>query len=260
MRSAPGFAATIARLSSEDDPKTPEAAPETAPAPDPATAPERLIANAARMGVAIDAAQARTLLAYLDAVLDETTRVNLTGIHDREEAIVRHLLDSLSVVAVWQKLRPGKSPRGVLDLGTGGGFPGVPLAVVWPDTTVVLADARAKKVRAVERCLDMAPVENADPVAGRGGELQQVDPSYRGAFDLCVARAVGRAGPMLRECHRLVSKNGLVFVMKGPDVPRDELEEAASEAAKRRFRVLPWRKTDVPGLQRRTMLVFERKA
>ncbi len=210
------------------------------------------------MDVTLDAAQARRLLEYLDAVLDETTRVNLTGIKDRDEAIVKHLLDSLSVVSVWQKLQPGKTPKRVLDLGTGGGFPGVPLGVVWPDAQVVIADARAKKVRAVERCLEMAPVFNIEPVAGRGGELPHVDFRYRGAFNLCVARAVGRAGPMIRECHRLLTRGGVLFVMKGPEVATDELDEAIAEAKKRHMRVLPWRKTNVPGLQRRTMLLYDK--
>ena len=101
-------------------------------------------------------------------MLDENTRINLTGVRDREDAIVRHLVDSLSVVSVWHRIAGPTAPRRVLDVGTGGGFPGAVLAVAWPRTEVLLIDGTGKKIRAVARCLEAAGIDNAEALPAGG--------------------------------------------------------------------------------------------
>ena len=206
----------------------------------------------------LSAEQAERLLAYLDAVLDENTRVNLTGIRDRADAVVRHLIDSLSLVGVWRAVAGEGPPRRVLDVGTGGGFPGAPLAVVWPETPCLLIDSTGKKVRAVERTLGAAEIPNARALQVRGEQLAGLYPRRRRSFDLVVARAVGRTARLLGECRELVAPGGRLLVMKGPEPPADELDEAAEAAPGAGLVLDSVQETAVPGLDRRKVLVYTR--
>jgi 16S rRNA (guanine527-N7)-methyltransferase len=225
---------------------------------DPALA--KLIKGAKALDVSLTDEQGLKLLAYLDAMLDENTRVNLTAIRDRDEGIVRHLLDSLSLVEVWRDVSGDRPPRRVLDLGTGGGFPGLPLAVVWPRTEVFLVDSTGKKIRAIERALEaIGGVPNARPLQARGNQLRSVEPRLKYGVDLAVARAVGRTEKVLPEFRGLISKGGWIFSMKGPEPPHDEVKAAQRVAAGLRFEVPRPRETSVPELLARTVLVYRRK-
>jgi len=192
-------------------------------------------------------------------VLDVNERLNLTSVRGRDDAVVRHLLDSLSIVPVWRDVRGDAPPRRVLDLGTGGGFPGAPLAVAWPSARVLLIDGTGKKARAVAECLARAGVANAEAIQARGADLPKLRPDSRGAFDLCVARAVGPAEELVAELAPLVATGGFVFLMKGPNTSADEIAAGEREAKRRGLVALPTRTTDVPGLERRMVLVYARR-
>jgi 16S rRNA (guanine527-N7)-methyltransferase len=207
--------------------------------------------------VPLDATARARLLAYLDAVLDVNRTLNLTSVRTRDDAVVRHLLDSLSAAAAWHALAGPVSPARVLDLGTGGGFPGAVLAVVWPAAHVLMIDATGKKVRAVAGCLASAGIRNAETLHARGTDLVRQRPQARGSFDLCVARAVGVAAELVRELAPLVAPGGLALLMKGaPSI--EEVESGAREAVRRGLVVLPPHAVDVPGLDRRAVLAYGR--
>ena len=169
---------------------------------------------------------------------------------------MRHLLDSLSVVPIWHELAGAASPRGVLDLGTGGGFPGAVLAIAWPHAQVLMVDSTGKKARAVSQALATAGVENATARAVRGEQMPALLPETRGAFDLCVARAVGPAEGLVREFAPLVARGGRIFLMKGPNTSAEEIAAGAREAERQGLTVEPSRTADVPGLERRLVLVY----
>lgn len=220
---------------------------------------ERLMDGARSMGIELPADRAALLIAYLDAFLDENTRVNLTAITDREEAVVRHVLDSLSVVPVWHELEGPAPPRTVVDLGTGGGFPAIPLAVMWPEARVIACDGRGKKVQAIERALaDAGGPSNVEPRNERVEQMAGLHREMKGTVDLLVARAVGPTANVLKAASRLMRRGGLVFSMKGTP-PDDEVEDAANLAAKIRFAPLRPRTTSVPLLLARTVLVYRRQ-
>lgn len=220
---------------------------------------ERLRVGADELGVSLSPGAAEQLLAYLDVMLAANERLNLTAIRDRDDALVRHLLDSLSIVPIWHDLAGAAPPSRLLDLGTGGGFPGAPLAVVWPETRALLIDGTGKKVRAVAECLAEAGIGNAEALQSRGADLPRVRPGSKGAFDLVVARAVSRSANVIHETWKLLAPGGRLLVMKGPEVGRDELGPAEEEARRRGLVPEPWRKTAVPGLERRTVLVYARR-
>ncbi len=223
------------------------------------TAPRLLDAGAEALGVPLSPEQVARLLAYLDAMLEVNRHLNLTSIRDRDEAVVRHLLDSLSVVPVWHAVAGAAPPRRLLDLGTGGGFPGVPLAVVWPETDALLVDGTGKKARAVAACLESTGIGNAEALQARGEQLHAIRKDTAGAIDLCVARAVSRADGVVRNTRRLIAPGGCIFVMKGPTVDDEERVKAEKAARGAGLAPEPPQHTNVPGLERRTVLVYAKR-
>jgi 16S rRNA (guanine527-N7)-methyltransferase len=191
-------------------------------------------------------------------MLEINRSLNLTSIRDRGDAVVKHVLDSLSVVPVWRDVAGDKPPRRVIDLGTGGGYPGSVLAVAWPTARVLMIDSTGKKVRAVAQCLAAATIANAEAHQARGEQLPALRRETRSAFDLCVARAVGPAEGLVREFAPLVAKGGRIFLMKGPNTSAEEIDAAKAEAKRHGLTVEPQRTADVPGLERRLVLVYRR--
>jgi 16S rRNA (guanine527-N7)-methyltransferase len=196
------------------------------------------------------------MLRYLERVLEINRELNLTAVRDREDAVLRHLLDSLSATAVWRDVAGRDAPRRFLDLGTGGGFPGAVLAAAWPASRGLLVDGTGKKVRAVADALAAAGIGNAEALQARGADLPKLRPDVRASFDLCIARAVGDADALVREFAPLVAPGGFVLLMKGPEPPREEIEAGEREARRRGLRVLPPRTAAVPGLDARKVLVY----
>lgn len=177
---------------------------------------------------------------------------------DREDAVTRHLLDALSLLPIWREITKTGSPRRFLDLGTGGGFPGAVLAVAWPASKSLLVDSTGKKVKAVAGALADVGITNAEAFQCRGEQMPALRPQALRKFDLCVARAVGPADVLVREMEPFVAPNGLLLAMKGPEPPAEEVAAAARDARYRKLDVLPARHTDVPGLERRTVLAYRR--
>lgn len=172
---------------------------------------ERLEEGCRRLGLEVAGERLQRMVDYLLWVLEANRRVNLTAISDPEEAVELHLLDSLTGLP-W--LPAGPEPVQVVDIGTGGGFPGVPLALARPESLrVLLVDAQGRRVRALEEGLRRLGVGNAVPVHARAEELGRG--GLRERCDAAVARAVGSlpvvaeyALPLLRPGGRLVAYRG----------------------------------------------------
>ena len=166
------------------------------------TDPAALVSKAKAMGVAIDESAAALLLAYLDAMLTVNEHINLTGVRDREQAVVLHALDSLAFGLTESR------PSHALDLGTGNGFPGVAVAMLHPRTSVVLLDRTAKKIRAIGACLLTARIQGVETATVDAAQAPGLHKEMRGAFDLVVARAVGAPAEMAQMAKPLLSQKG----------------------------------------------------
>ncbi|MCC6095823.1 MAG: 16S rRNA (guanine(527)-N(7))-methyltransferase RsmG [Eubacterium sp.] len=142
-------------------------------------------------------------------MLVETNKVmNLTAITDFDEVIVKHFLDSLSIV----KLKPirtllSKDHAKVIDVGTGAGFPGIPLAIAFPNVQFTLADALLKRVRYLNTLTEALNLTNVENIQARA-ELLGRDSDYREQFDLAVSRAVANLSPLCEYCIPLVKPGG----------------------------------------------------
>lgn len=168
----------------------------------PATDPTALVAAARATGLELPLVVAERVARYLDAMLEENTRVNLTAIRDPEHALWLHAVDSLAVLRAIDEL-----PRAVFDLGTGNGFPGVAAAAAWPDARVVLCDRTRKKVDAVGRALERAGIR-AEPLWLDAGQVRAQRPELLGAFDAVLARAVADPLTVARTALPLLAPGG----------------------------------------------------
>ena len=189
------------------------------------------------MGVELDSQQASTLLAHLDLVDEWSARMNLTAIRERPQQLTKHVLDSLSV-APW--LRGSR----VADVGSGAGFPGIPLAVARPELQFALIESTGKKCRFLEHAKDTLGLANVEVVQSRA---ETYKPTVR--FDTVLARAVGPVADLVRNGGALVAGGGRILAMKGR-YPADELERRLNG-----WKVVAVHKLHVPGLGEERHLV-----
>lgn len=158
---------------------------------------------------------------YMKGILDWNERINLTAIKDRDEFIRKHFIDSL-LCANSEEYKNGKK---ILDLGTGGGFPGVPLAIISPDKDFILMDSLRKKLKVVEELSNIIGLRNISVLHGRAEELAR-NKDYRENFDVCVSRAVANLSVLLEYTLPFVRVDGTLIAFKGPDVD-NELKDAS---------------------------------
>ena len=170
----------------------------------------------------IDCAEEKTeiLERYMEEVLEWNEKVNLTAITDREEFIQKHLVDSLLCAETIEFT----ASSSICDVGTGGGFPGVPLAVCYPDKEFVLMDSLAKRIRIVQQICDELGINNVRAVHGRAEDLAR-NGDYRDSFDLCVSRAVANMRVLCEYCMPFVKIGGSFIAYKGPDC-ESEIDDA----------------------------------
>ena len=174
-----------------------------------------LMEGARAFGLDLDEAQAAKLTAHLDLVDEWGERMNLTAIRERSQQVTKHVLDSLSV-APWLK---GKR---VADIGSGAGFPGIPLAIVRPDVHFALVESTGKKCRFLEHVRDTLGLTNVEVVQSRAEAYR---PELR--FDTVLARAVGPVVDLVKNAGPLVAGGGRLLAMKGR-YPEEDLARKLS--------------------------------
>ena len=220
-----------------------------------------LLADRARaMGLALDDRQLERLALFADCLRDGNTRINLTAITDVEGIVLKHFLDSMAVWPALSRelgdLRDGDR-LAVLDVGTGAGLPGIPLAILDPDIQLTLLDGTLRKVdflTAACKTLDMTEVA---VVHGRAEELGR-QPAFREQFPVVVARGLAPLPTLLEYLVPLTGVGGLCLAYKGPNLPV-ELQAARPALQVLRVdveRVIP---VHVPGLDATRRVAVFRK-
>lgn len=166
-----------------------------------------LRAGAAKLGLELDEHTQSQLLAYVELLFKWNKVYNLTAIRDKSEMVSHHLLDSLAVVP---HLWPGRW----LDVGSGGGMPGLVLAIVKPDWQFTLLDSNTKKTGFVQQAVIELGLKN---VSVHSGRVEEWHPEYR--FDGIISRAFAELGDFLAVSRHLISPNGRWAAMKGQPEP-----------------------------------------
>lgn len=206
----------------------PPRAPLPLPSPPPLEPPADFRERLAALGVTLDAAAIARLGDYLARLLAMNERVNLTRITDPTEVWTRHALDALGLVPHLADLPAGAR---VLDVGSGGGVPGVPVAIARPDLRVTLMEATEKKaafLRAVSEAMGLSQV---DVVTGRAEQLATT--GLRGRFDVVTARAVAAIAALLPWTAPFARAGGRLLFIKGERAPQ-ELADAKRELQRHR--------------------------
>ena len=181
----------------------------------------QIIVELNRVGVECNEQQAETLWKYMENILLWNKSVNLTAIKDEDDFIIKHFVDSLTA----NNLPEMKTASHIIDVGTGGGFPGIPLSILNPYKQFVLLDSLAKRLKIIDEISSSLSIMNATTVHGRSEDIGR-NPMYRERFDLCVSRAVADLSVLSEYCLPFVSLGGSFVAYKGFDV-EEELGRAA---------------------------------
>ncbi len=157
---------------------------------------------------------------YMELLLDWNGKMNLTAITDEREIVIKHFLDSASCL----KIEGFSDSRRMIDVGTGAGFPGLPLRILDSNGEWVLADALGKRVKFLQEVIDKLELSGISAIHSRAEELGR-DSVLRESFDLAVSRAVANLAVLSEYCLPLLSVGGIFLSMKGPKADK-EIEEA----------------------------------
>ncbi len=164
--------------------------------------------------------QIEQFLKYYEILVETNKVMNLTAITEFDEVIEKHFLDSLSLVRVFDLNRNVK----ILDLGTGAGFPGIPLKITFPEIDIVLADSLNKRVKFLNEVVETLQLNQAETVHGRAEELAK-NKKYREQFDLCTSRAVANLSSLSEYCIPFVKEGGRFISYKSGEI-EEEVDQA----------------------------------
>ena len=175
-----------------------------------------LISKAKEIGVKVSPAQAEQFQIYLDLLLERNTVMNLTAITDPEEAVIKHFVDSLSIV----KVNGFDNVTTIIDVGTGAGFPGIPLKIVFPEVKITLLDSLNKRIKFLNAVIDELELENIETIHGRAEDFSKKE-DYREQYDLCVSRAVANLATLSEYCLPYVKVGGCFIPYKSGEIDEE---------------------------------------
>ena len=164
--------------------------------------------------------QIEQFLKYYEILVETNKVMNLTAITEFDEVIEKHFLDSLSLVRVFDLNINVK----ILDLGTGAGFPGIPLKITFPEIDIVLADSLNKRVKFLNEVVETLQLKQVETVHGRAEELAK-NKKYREQFDLCTSRAVANLSSLSEYCIPFVKEGGRFISYKSGEI-EEEVDQA----------------------------------
>ena len=207
---------------------------------------QRLAEGATALGLNLSAAQHAQLLAYLDLLAKWTKVYNLTAVRDPAEMLTHHLLDSLAVIAPLVRHTQGGAAR-VLDVGSGGGLPGVVIAICCPEMSVACVDAVAKKAAFVQQAAGVLGLSNLRGVHARVESITE-------PYDVITSRAFATLADFTQWSAGSLGEDGVWMAMKGKH-PTDEMAGLPPSVA-----VFHVEQLTVPGLNAERCLIWMRPA
>lgn len=171
-------------------------------------------------GIELTEKQIQQFMTYKDVLLEWNQKMNLTAIEDEKEIIIKHFLDSLSCVKSGVIKPTGK----FIDVGTGAGFPGIPLKIIFPNIDLTLLDSLNKRIGFLKEVGNQLGLDDIEYVHGRAEDFGQ-NRDYREKFDYALARAVAPLNILLEYCLPFVKVEGYFICQKGKQLS-EELEES----------------------------------
>lgn len=178
-----------------------------------------LIEGCRKVGVDIDDAKAEAFLKYKDLLIEWNKKINLTSITEEKDIIIKHFIDSIAIIK-YIKLTNKK----VIDIGTGAGFPGIPLKIIDNSIEVTLVDSLNKRIIFLNEVIQQLNLKNIFSIHSRAEDLG-INNNYREKYDICVSRAVANLSTLCEYSLPLVNVGGVFISQKGPNI-EDELNES----------------------------------
>ena len=175
-----------------------------------------LIRGCESLKLPLTEAKQEQLIRYYEYMTEKNKVMNLTAITDFQEVLIKHFLDSLSAAAYIDLT----GPKRVIDVGTGAGFPGIPLKIMFPDLEILLLDSLNKRVVFLQETIELLKLKKISAVHGRAEEAA-MKKEYREQYDYCLSRAVSNLATLAEYCLPFVKKNGLMVSYKSGDVQNE---------------------------------------
>lgn len=160
-------------------------------------------------GTELQDLQVQQLLQYKDILLEWNEKINLTAIEEDRDVIIKHYIDSLSILPFLEDKN-----RKMIDIGTGAGFPGIPVKIAYGNLDITLLDSLDKRVKFLTEVINSLQLKGIKAVHGRAEDFG-VRPEFREKYDIAVARAVAALPVLLEYCLPFVKVGGIFIAMKG---------------------------------------------
>lgn len=184
---------------------------------------DKLIAikeEAGKIGVVLSDKQVNQFMKYYDMLIEKNKVMNLTAITEFDDVLIKHFIDSLCIVKAFDMTKDIR----LLDLGTGAGFPGIPIKIAFPNVEIILMDSLNKRLKFLNEVIQELDLKNIETVHGRAEETGNNN-LYREKFDICVSRAVAKLSSLSEYCIPFVRIGGSFIAYKSGDIS-EELNDA----------------------------------
>ena len=178
----------------------------------------QLINEMNKLGYSLNEEQQEQFYKYIYLLLEWNEKINLTAITETNEIIIKHLVDSSTI-----KKYINEEDK-IVDIGTGAGFPGIPLKILEPSAEITLVDSLNKRINFLNEVIEQTELNNIEAIHSRAEDFGK-NKNYRENYDIAVSRAVARLNVLVEYLMPTVKKEGLCICMKGPDA-QEEINEA----------------------------------
>ena len=176
-----------------------------------------------QLSITLSGEQKQQFLTYYEYLVEKNKVMNLTAITEYEEVITKHFLDSLAVVKT-SCFKPEKlAGKRLIDIGTGAGFPGIPLKITFPELEILLLDSLNKRINFLNEVTEMLGLTKINTVHGRAEDYAK-QKGYRESFDFCVSRAVANLSTLSEYCIPFIKQGGCFISYKSGSVDQELIQ------------------------------------